>query len=258
MRKDALKVVLVTLVMGIFGAFFRWLQNINAFEDDTGLLIPGAKTTVVVVIYLVLSAVFFAALVLLYLKSWGKPTSPEQALRPTTVAPGLICKVCGVVTILASAALMLSAGGERYPMLMRLFAALGIFSGAALFFVMGNREGTQPGNKTAMLLPVLFMCMWLIYSYKNNAENPVIWAFVIEILTLVFTTMAWYELAAYYYGRSKPNWALFFVPAAAFMNITTLTDSRALLMSAMFAIQAVLMLMFEYLLVENLEESQVV
>lgn len=257
MRKDALKVVLVTCVAGIFGAFFRWLQNMNAFEADTGLMVRGAKTTVLMTVYMLAAAALFAAVVLLGLKNWGKKTAPEQALRPSTVVPDIICKACGVVTAAVSVILMLAAGAERYPTLERLFAAMGIFAGAAMLFITGKRDGSAPGSKSAVLVIVLFACMWLIRSYKSNAEDPVIWAFVVEILTVVVTTLAWYELAAYYYGRPKPNAALFFVQAAAFMNITTLSDSRGLLMQALFFVQAVLMLTFEYLLVENLAESQV-
>ena len=46
MRKTALTLTVSTLVLGIFGAFLRWLQTMSAFDKETGFPIPGAGTTV--------------------------------------------------------------------------------------------------------------------------------------------------------------------------------------------------------------------
>ena len=51
MRKSALTFTVTTLVLGIFGAFFRWLQNANAFDAETGCAIPGHGTSIVFLIY---------------------------------------------------------------------------------------------------------------------------------------------------------------------------------------------------------------
>ena len=55
MRKTALTLTVSTLVLGIFGAFLRWLQTMSAFEKETGFSVPGAGTTVVFVIYSILA-----------------------------------------------------------------------------------------------------------------------------------------------------------------------------------------------------------
>lgn len=251
MRKDALKMVLITAVTGVFGAFFRWLENINAFEPDTGLMLPFAKTTLLMAVYLLAAAALFIVMALMWSKRCVCEKNPALALRPATFAPDLMCKLCGTAMALLGVVLMFSAPGARYPSLERLFAATSIFGGVALIFIMVKADGSVSTSRSACLVPVLFACMWLVCSYKNNAENPVIWAFLVELLAIIVTVMAWYELAAYHYGRARPGAALFFVQAAAFMNITTLSDSRSGMMTALFVIQAVLMLMFEFVLVEN-------
>lgn len=251
MRKDALTMVLITAVAGVFGAFLRWLENINAFEPDTGLMLPFARTTVIMASYLIAAAVLFAVLSIVWTKRFACEKTPEAALQTHTFLPDLLCKACGVVMIVLGVVLMFAAAEQRHPSLERLFAAACIFCGVALMFVLTKPDGPVSMSRGASLVPVLFACMWLVCCYKNNAENPVIWAYLVELLTVMATVMAWYELAAYHYGRAKPAAALFFVQGAVFMNIATLSDQRSGTMTAVFAVHAALMLMFEFLLVEN-------
>lgn len=243
--------VLITAAAGVFGAFSRWLQNINAFEPDTGLMTPFAKTTVFMAAYLIAAAGLFAALALIWTKRFACEKTPELALRPSTFAPGLLCRLCGLVMAAMGVALMFYAPMQRHPSLERVFAAAAIFSGAAVMLLPFKTDGSA-GGRGMYLVPVLFSCVWLVCCYKNNAENPVVWAFLVEVLAVAATVLAWYELAAYFYGRANPFAALFFVQCAAFIDITTLSDERGAAMTVMFACHAALMLMFEFLLVKNL------
>ena len=251
MRKDALTMILITTVTGVFGAFFRWLENINAFEPDTGLMVPFARTTVFMAAYLIAMAGLFAALAFVCTKRFSCERTPDTALHPSTFAPSLLCKLCGVLMAVMGVVLMLYAPMQRHPTMERVFAASCIFGGTAVMLLPFRTDGSASGGRGMYLVPVLFSCIWLVCCYKNNAENPVIWAFLVEILAVAVTVMAWYELAAYFYDRANPFAAVFFVQGAAFMDITTLADERSAPMTVMFAVHAALMLMYEFLLVKN-------
>lgn len=250
MRKDALTMVLITSVAGVFGAFFRWLENINAFEPDTGLMLPFAKTTVILAVYLIAAAAAFAVLAVVWTKRFACDKTPA-ALLAHGAFPDLLCKLFGAALIVLGVVFMFSAPEQTHPTMERLFAAASIFCGVSLMFVTVRPGLPASANRSASLIPVLFGCVWLVCCYKNNAEDPVVWSYLVELLTVAATIMAWYELAAYHYNRAKPAAALFFVQCAAFMNLTTLADSRSARMTAMFVMQAVLMLMYEFTLVEN-------
>lgn len=252
MRKNALTMITVTTVTGVFGAFFRWLQNINAFEPDTGLMVPFARTAVFMAAYLIAMAGLFAVLALVFTKRFACGKTPDAALRPSTFAPSLLCKLCGVLIAAMGVVMMLYAPMQRHPTMERIFAASSIFGGTAVALLPFRTEGSVSGGRGMYLVPVLFSCVWLVCCYKNNAENPVIWAFLVEILAVAATVIAWYELAAYFYDRANPFAAVFFVQGAAFMDIATLADERSAPMTVMFAVHAALMLMFEFLLVKNL------
>lgn len=245
---------LITCVAGIFGAFLRWLQTINAFEEGTGLPIPGAKTSIAMLLYLVLAAVVFLLLTLACLRRFRMSADGHQAFASSSPAPAVLMKCLSAVTVVASAVLMLGAAGVRYAMLQRVFAAAGIFSGALCFAGLYSSQGKANNAPWFTLAPVLFLCVWLIFSYKNNAEDPVVWRFVIEILAISAMVMAHYEYAAFFYGRGKPKAALFFLQLAVFLSITTLSDSRSALVQLLFVVQIATLLLYEFLLTENLEE----
>ena len=255
MRKDALTIVLITAVAGIFGGFLRWLQLLNAFEEDSGLSIPGSATSVVMVLYLALAALVFAALAFFLLKSFSPPRSVSAALRSSTSLPQIISIASGVLAAVTGLVLLFTAHDAARPLGQRIFGACCLFLAAALPGLFAKRgEGPKEKNLAA-LVPVLFCCVWLAYCYRCHAENPVVWAYVVELLAVVALTLGCYETAAYSYGRAKPGRALFFVQLAAFLCITTLTDERSLPMQLLFVLAAAGMLTAEYLLVENLRSK---
>ena len=109
-------------------------------------------------------------------------------------------------------------------------------------------------GRLASAVLALFFCLWLVFCYVLNEQNPVLWAYAPEILAITASTLAFYYICCWHYGAAKPNAALLFVQAGAFLNLSILPDSRALSAKAMFAATAALLLMLEVLMVSNLRE----
>ncbi len=250
MRKSALTIVIITVVAGVFGAFLRWLQLLNAFEADTGLPITGAATSTVLAVYIAVAAGVFLAITLLVRSRCSGASAAFDAFRSSSAVPGAICKICGICMIAVCGALMFKSGSQRYPVLERLFAASGILAGAVTAFGLDPKSKSRSVRLTS-LLPAVFCCMWVILCYKNNAEDPVVWSYAVELLAIAAVTVGAYEAAACFYGRMSRSKALFFTQAAAFLCITGFTDGRGALMQVLFVIAAVLMLLFEYLLISS-------
>ena len=138
----------------------------------------------------------------------------------------------------------------------RIFSALAILAGVSLPFLLGrNASRSDSIGGTAGVVTVLFACFWLVFSYRVNSEDPVLWGYCVEILAIAATTLAFYQLTAYFFGRAKPSRALFLVQLAAFLDITTLSDERALGFTAIFAACAVFLLMAAFILISNLREK---
>lgn len=249
---------ITTLVLGIFGAFFRWLQLLNAFEADSGLAIPGSATSAALVVYLLAAAAVIGVLMFLWLRRYEKSGDAAVALRTSSVLPTVLCWVLGVVMVLAALSLMFSAGAARTPTLQRVFAALAILAGVSLPFIYGRKgeTGANPLGSVASLVPVLMSCFWLVFSYKVNSEDPVVWGYAVEVLAIAATTLAFYYVAAYHYGRARPDRAIFTVQLAALLDFTTLADKRSTALTLIFAACALWMLLTQFLLISDLEEKQ--
>ena len=255
MRKDALKIVLITAVAGVFGMFLRWLQNLNAFEADTGLAAAGAATSVIMLVYLLLALALFAVLTWYLLRQFEASDKVTQALKSESKLPALLSRAGAVLLAAAGVAMMFTAHDQPHPLLTRLLAACVIVLAASVPFLSVKEEEGKNSKNPLALIGTLFCCVWLVCVYRDHAEDPVLWAFAVEVLAVVANTLGCYELGAYFYGRAKPARALFFAQTAAFLNLCTLTDERSTAAQALFSVFAGGMLLLEYLLLANLQHK---
>ena len=78
------------------------------------------------------------------------------------------------------------------------------------------------------MLPVLFFCLWLVVFYKENAANPILWSYGMEILAIAMCLLAVFRLSAYLFYRAKPRRTIFACMLALITSLATLTDSVSL------------------------------
>ena len=255
MRKSAASGTIITLVLGVFGAFFRWLQNTSAFDPDTGFFLSGRPITAVLIVYYVLAAAAICIGVPMLLRQYTCP-SDVRALRCSTVIPTGICWLLAVLFVLASCVMMFSADLTPYPTAQRLLGAAGILAGLCFPLLPGKRDGSAAGlARPAAAFMTLFCSYWLVYCYRVHSSDPIIWGFAIEILAVAATAVAMYYAASFHYGAAKPIRAIAAAALAAFFNLATLFDSRSTASLLMTVCMAAWMLLLEYLLLENLEET---
>ena len=258
MQKTALTVTVTTLVLGIFGAFLHWLQLMNAFDKETGFIIPGAGTTVVFLIYCVLAAAAICALTALWLGRYGAAADAETALNGKNIVPFLIGWALCAVFAAASFSLLFSAGRSGQPMLQRIFGAFGIVAALSIPFLFGKREGRNAGpmGRSAALVITLFFCFWLVYDYKCISRDPIMWNYAVEILAIAASTVALYLVTQFFYGLGKSRPALILLQLGVFLNMTALFEERETALNLMHGGAAALQLLLEYLLISNLWEKR--
>ena len=217
MQKNAVTATVATLVMGIFGAFLRWLQNTNLYDSDTGLAAPRAPISFA---FLLFSLVMFA------------------------------------VMAIGGIGLMFSAGASEAPVLQRLLGAAAIVAGAAFPFLPGRiLGGTNPLSKPASLILPLFYCVWLVFIYRSNLDNPVLWAYAPEVFAVVATILAFFYIAGCFYGRKTCNAALIAAQIAVYLDLSVLSDELRTLLKAMLIATALMLLLLEYMMISNLTKS---
>jgi len=229
MRKKSLKLCGFTVIMGIFGAFLRWLQNINIFEADTGLAIPHSPWSYAVILF----AVLFAVLLFVWLRSYrsvGFASSYPEVYSETvpfvTVAAyiiGALIAVGGVLTISRA----VSTSKTAFDLILGLFSFI-CAAGMTTFILSVGKPKKKNRGAFGAAVAVFFLCFWLIASYKYSASDPVIWHFAPRLLTISATILAFYFIAGFVFNKPKPLATLYFSLLGTFMCIVVLADTYPL------------------------------
>ena len=230
MLNKSLKLFGFTCIFGVFGAFFRWLQNMTAFEPETGLAISGARWSVIMLLYMVIIAAALAFIVFKKLK----PCQFSEEYGSAFDTPTPLFDIIAVVL-----AAVLGAGGliSLFPALVPPYSIFelitGLFAIVAAACLIGflrstKRDHAETRGAGLALVVDLFMCFWLIASYKTFASDPVIWHYAPRLIAICACVLAFYYLAGYPYRKAKPLQTIFFSNLAAFLFIITLADDYSI------------------------------
>ena len=257
MRRTALTLTVSTLVLSVFGAFLHWLQTMNAFEKDTGFSIPGAGTTVVFLIYSVLAVALFCVVTILWLGRFERGTDAASALHCETVIPFVAGWVLCAVFAAASFYQLFTAARSDFPLWQRLFGAFGILAAVSFPFLFGRKGGSGAGGvgRGASVLITLFSCYWMVFTYKMESQDPIIWNYALEILAVAAATVAFYEVAAFFFGKGHVRRTLIAAALGIYFCVTALFEARSTVINVMLGVTAALLLVLEFLLIANMSEK---
>lgn len=252
MQKKAFIVCGSACLLGIFGAFIRWLQNTTAFEPDTGLPISSAVWSGVMAGFIIVCALGLIVVMSRFrgLESAGSYPAAFKGgplIRGVASWAGLILvSGSGVFTLVSSLSPL-----SVFDLVMGLGA---IASGICLFFIL---RGINGGSRTAgalFVVVVLYLCLSLIWEYKTYASDPVLWHFALEILALSAVLLAFYYLAGFCYDRPKPLRAIYFALLGAVLSISSFADSAPAASHMIDAGLSLFLLVLALLLMGNLSK----
>ena len=222
MQKNAWTYTMAGTVFAAVAVMLHWLQVQKIFDPETGLPTLHAPITTLLVVVLVLVA---AALWWLSgrMKTDCAPEEPEDALALPHRETGWILIAAAALAALGSAYLFFKEDST----LMKAAALLGILS-APVLAMMPQIPRWGGFGAALSVLPVLFFCLWLVVFYKENAANPILWSYGMEILAIAMCLLAVFRLSAYLFYRAKPRRAIFACMLALITSLATLTDSVSL------------------------------
>ena len=215
---------LFPVVLGAAGFLLRLLQQETAFASDTGLEIPGTPISYAVALYLAAAGVY------LLVRAMGREAgdkldlaegfrTPPQQMLPMLVAAAMLVAVGGG---------LLGYGGLRSGD--ALSAALGVvavIAAVCLFCALTcwRRGGNCGGFLT---VPALLCVVWLLITYRQYADDPVLEAFYVQILAIAAFTYGFYQVAAYGFALGNRRTTGFILPAAVVLGLTALGDALSL------------------------------
>lgn len=207
MKKRLLILLVLGPLMVAAGMIRRW-QVATAFEPDTGLLVPHAPATLVM---LGLLAVAVMGLLLLARegtrsRTWRGYLSafalPAKGLLVVYVAAGACLVAAGVLE------LRVWAQGPESAM-SRLLCGVTLIPGGVCVGLVGwlNGQRREAGGRFAwpLLGPGVCGCLWLIRAYQTNTAIPNVMTYLFYFLGIICALLAAYDMAAFSFEKPKPK-----------------------------------------------------
>ena len=256
MLNKSLRLFGFTCICGVFGAFIRWLQNMTAFEAETGLAVPGARWSIVLLVYMVL----IAAALFVYVRRLKACAFPEEygaAFDTPTPVFDIAAYILAAVMAFGGLFTLFSAVTPPYAIFELVTGLFAIAAAICLvaFLRSTKRDHAETRGAGAALVADLFMCFWLIASYKSFASDPVVWHYAPRLIAICACVLAFYYLAGYPYRKPKPLQTVFFSNLAAFLFIITLADDYSFGKQMLAISCAGTLCLYSILLVCNAKES---
>ena len=222
MQKKAWTYTMAGTVCAAVVVIFRWLQVQTVFDEETGLPTLHAPLTTMLV------AVLLAVAALLWwlsgrMNADHAPEEPEEAFAVTHRETEWLLVAVAAVAALGSVYLFFTEDGT----LMKAAALLGLLS-APVLAVMPQLPKWGGFGAALSVIPVIFYSLWLVVYYKNNAANPILWSYGMEILAIAMCLLAVFRLSAHLFYRAKPRRTIFACMLALVTSLATLTDSASL------------------------------
>ena len=251
--------MLSTVVMGVFGAFLRWLQNVSIYDADSGLATPWAGISVVLLLFTVVILALHICFSHLWLRDVKASPDVEKVFHTEKIYPVLIGSFCGILMATGGTLLMFSAGSTTLPVMQRLLGAFAIVAGVCFPFLPSRvkYEGaSQLGKRITSSVVTLFYCFWLVFSYRSGAQVPSLWRYGPEIVAICAGALAFYYVCGWAFERVKPKTTLLALQFAAYMCIGILPDSRQIAVTLFLIGSAIMLLMMEFLMVHNLKRTE--
>ena len=259
MHKSPLQIGVFVVGAGAFGVFFRWLQLQLAFDE--GLAGPS-MWNVVVPLSIVAAAWVFRRFVEQFRDDrCSLPEDFHGALKNDRLLYRMARIAVGVLMCLG--ALLVFAKSETDPNtgFLRVLAAAGFLAGLSWPLLLREAD-REPGESKRWvlcllsMLPVLCYAVWLVYEYKLNSLNSVIWAYVIEVLTLCVVLLAFFRLAGFAFGQPNAEKAMRLSMLGAFLSFMSLADERSMGLQIMFFATAAALVLYTWIMVDNLEQGE--
>jgi hypothetical protein len=237
MRKNAVIAAVAAIVFAVAGFFLRRVQIMTGFEPS-GLALRGAAITTLMpalAAVVVIAAVAIATIV----KIRANPvTGYKNAFADGGLSYFVLVLALGFAWAVASAAHFVSlrasgamTRGDIVFCLLSILAALSV-----IFLAHSSYTGRKYGMSLIFtVVPEIFFCFWLVVLYRDNQTNPVFAKYVYECLAIAATTLSFYSVTAYAYGKATPGLAVLGFATSVFFSAVTLADPIATPLRVIFA-----------------------
>lgn len=258
MQKRSLEQSCYVAGAGAFGVFFRWLQNMLAF-DEAGLN-EKSVFNVLVPLLIIAAALMFRRY---YDRLHRQKYYVSEDFCEALFNPGRLFAaarwIAGLMMVAGAVILVITTETDPDAELIRILALLAAMSGIAFPLVLGSANYDEFANvplvRLGMLLPVIMYSFWLVLSYKQNAYNSVVWSYAMEMFVIIIAALAFFRVSGFAFFVVNERKCLFLVMLAGAMCIMVLADERYMGMQIIFLASAMMLLLYNWILLMNMKKK---
>ena len=239
-----------TAVAALTAAALRSWQLRSAFEENTGLAIPGAQASVILVCVLVMAGAWFAIMALL-----GRPMPGRIRWNQVFLSAGdqMFPALEFAAAFFAAAAVpvLFVVGVGQFQLYQELLAAhrqnsaiqvptnnglltLATAGGAflaALGLLQTGRDRLIPGRRGrggfSAAFPGVAGCIWLMECFRTHAANPVRWDYAPQLLAIVLGMAFYMDFAGMSAGAARPQRLLWMAGMAVVFSAVALVGTAS-------------------------------
>lgn len=228
MRKFAVIMPVFALLAGIAGMLLRTWELTTAFEPESGLAIPGASATRILIAVSIAAVAIF---VLFAVAVSRQNTAPAIYAKAFAIRNFPVFALSGLIGAALAALVVLDfllrfqhpAQAPAAYLVLYLFALLSAISVVVLSVAtFTGRAGTW--SCLFSVISPLFFCFLMLVIYRTNGANPVLQDFCWLCLFCAAATLATYYAAGFLFGRAKTRMTIIAHLTAIYLGVITLAD----------------------------------
>ena len=249
MRKT-LPLPILSAAGGIIACLLRFLQNRYGFETDTGLPLISSPFSVILPCFLLLVAALIAALCFRLPNEAGdSPHSFAQLFSSSNTAAVMlavagiflwgIAGAYGIFTMVRGGQdiYISSAAGLFYPLsgtMRRIHIIFSALLAASAICLLPAAAASRPSHRSRhvsgnlLLLPVVYLILRLILSYREMSINASQQTYYVELLALVMLTLSLFRLSSFAFLCGNTRRFALYSSLTAVMCIAALADAATL------------------------------
>jgi len=261
MRKTARVMPIIMFLAGIAGYYFRYRERLNVFDANTGLPEEWASETILLLVLvaavLIVTFIFSLRIGLGYASQEGFDHAYGVDILAYPVAFVIvgIAWLCGTIKVYFDLTQVGSISiGEYLFVLLSLLSSISV----ALFAIGIYQDPRRRSLLMLSVIPSLFMCLWLVTLYRQNAANPILLEYCYKFLAATAAALGFYYTSGFVHSKPAPGKTLFFYLNSVFFCMTTLADDHGIGVKMILASITVISIIHASMLTRNLVKKELI
>jgi len=241
---------LLSIVFGVIGYLLRLHEVATVFDPISGLAARGMPVSLaliglsvfVIACLFVMSLAMRRARDVSFAEAFGKRPFGQAML----IFLGLAVTAFSALEFLAA---------QELEVLELIRIVTGLTAGFFGLFLMAVLAARGTAVIIPAVLPVFWLCLWLVLSHIDQASDPVLLGYAYQLFALALLLLSFYFIAGYAFGQARPGHLMFSTSSAIYFTIITLADNWNAPQQRVLFILTITALIYHLLLTTRLHSS---